>query len=99
MNSKDIYTLDWQYDYWADINQNIPIGSVVRCKVTRVEPCYAFLTTEEGITCFLDIRKTNDIWPVKNLTGKIEIGEHFDCIVCGYDFNKERLAVSLNINQ
>lgn len=99
MNSKEIYTLDWQYDYWADIKQAFPIGSIVRCKVTRVDRSYAFLTTEEGVTCYLYIKKVSNVWIVRDLTEELEIGEQFNCVVCEYDFVKKNLTVSLNINQ
>lgn len=66
--------------------------------VKSVMPNYAFLTTAEGITCFLDKRKVNSLWVVKDLIEEIRPGESFECTVVDYNYKKKSLAVSLNLN-
>lgn len=66
--------------------------------VKSVMPNYAFLTTAEGITCFLDKRKVNSLWVVKDLIEEIRLGESFECTVVDYNYEKKSLAVSLNLN-
>lgn len=98
MNNETIYKLDWQYDYWGDIENCVPKGCKVVAVVKSVMPNYAFLTTAEGITCFLDKRKVNSPWVVKDLTEEITPGESLDCTVIDYNYEKKSLTVSLNLN-
>lgn len=98
MSMDTIYQLNWQYDYWADIENCFPKGCKVTAVVKSVMPNYAFLITTEGITCFLDKRKVNSLWVVKDLTEKIRQGESFDCTVIDYNYEKKSLTVSLNLN-
>lgn len=93
-----IYQLDWQYDYWGDIENCFPKGCKVTAVVNKVTYNYAFLTTAEEITCFLDKRKVNSPWVVKDLTEEITPGESLDCTVIDYNYEKKSLTVSLNLN-
>lgn len=98
MSMDTIYQLNWQYDYWADIENCFPKGCKVTAVVNNVTSNYAFLTTEERIACFLDKRKISSRWIVKDLTDVIKQGEALDCIVIEYNLEKKRLIVSLNLN-
>lgn len=98
MNNETIYELKWRYDYWGDIEKSFPKGCKVTAVVNKVTYNYAFLTTAEGITCFLDKRKVNSPWVVKDLTEEITPGESLDCTVIDYNYEKKSLTVYLNLN-
>lgn len=53
MSMDTIYQLNWQYDYWADIENCFPKGGMVTAVVNKVTYNYAFLITAEGIICYL----------------------------------------------
>lgn len=98
MNNETIYQLNWQYDYWDDIENCFPKGCKVTAFVSKVTYNYAFLTTAEGITCYLYRGKINSPWRVTDLTEVIIPGESLNCTVFDYDLEKKRLNVSLNLN-
>lgn len=98
MNNETIYQLNWQYDYWADIENCFPKGCKVTAVVYKVTNNYAFLTTAEGITCYLYKGKINSPWRVTDLSEVITPGESLNCTVFDYDLEKKHLNVSLNLN-
>lgn len=99
MDKETVYDLDWQFDYWSNIESIYPIGCKVNCVVTRVERNYAFLDTIHNVCCFLDKRKVSGLWVVSDLTEEIKIGDYRECKVIDYNREKESLIVSLNLNQ
>mgnify|MGYP002603794014 CR=1 FL=1 len=98
MNNETIYKLNWQYDYWGDIEKCFPKGCKVTAVVNKVTYNYAFLITAEGIICYLYKGKISSPWIVKDLTEVITLRESLNCTVADYDFEKKRLIVSLNLN-
>lgn len=98
MNNETIYELKWRYDCWGDIEKSFPKGCKVTAVVNKVTYNYAFLTTAEGITCYLYKGKISSPWRVNDLTETITLGESLDCAVVDYDLEKKRLNVSLNLN-
>lgn len=98
MNDITSYRPNWRYDIWADIEEFFPKGKMIYAKPTKVSCNYAFLTTENGVNCFLHKSKVNSRFSVKDLTDVIENGITFECIVIDYNKEKESLIVSLNFN-
>ena len=98
MDNPTIYKIDWQYDCWSDIENCFPKGSKVSAVVKNVTRNYAFLSTSNGVTCFLDKRNIRSLWIVNDLTEEIEQGNTIECTVIDYNFDKKSLAVSLKLN-
>ena len=98
MIDKIIHKLNWRYDIWSDIEGCFPIGSKVSATITNVTRNYAFLSTPEGLTCFLDKRKVSSLWVVNDLTEELKQGETVVCSVVDYNHEKKSLTVSLNLN-
>lgn len=98
MTDKIIHKPNWRYNIWSDIEGCFPKGSNVSAVVTVVTRNYAFLSTSEGLTCFLDKRKVSPLWVINDLTEEIKQGETLDCSVIDYNYEKKSLAVSLNLN-
>lgn len=96
---QQIYELKWSYDYWADIERVCPIDSTITCKVTFIKPNYAFLkTTKEGLICFLGKDKISSPWRNIDLTQVLSSDTEYECSVLGYNIEKERLVIALNLN-
>ena len=93
-----IYQLDWQYDFWADIETIYPQNSSVVCWVTDVKQTYARLKTKEGIICFLYIKNVRGSWIVKDLRDGLYIDQKLECKVAGYSPKHESLTVCLNLD-
>lgn len=98
MDNPTIYKIDWQYDYWYDIESCFPKGSKVSAVVKKLTRNYAFLSTLDGVTCFLDKRNVKSHWIVTDLTEEIKCDESIECTVIDYNFDKKSLTVSLNLN-
>ena len=98
MSEQMIYALNWQYDCWSDIENCFPKGSKVSAVVKSLTRNYAFLSTLDGVTCFLDKRNVKSHWIVNDLTEQIEKGNTIECTVIDYNFDKKSLTVSLNLN-
>ncbi len=98
MNGETIYKLNWQYDYWADIEHCFPKGCKVDAVVKNVTRNYAFLSTSDEVTCFLDKRNVRSHWTVNDLTEVIEPGKAVECTVLDYNFDKNNLTVSVNLD-
>lgn len=98
MNVETIYKLNWQYDYWADIENCFPKGCKVSVVVKNVKRNYAILSTSDGVTCFLDKRNIRSPWFVNDLTEKIKPGNTIECTVLDYNFEKNSLSVSSTLN-
>jgi len=64
MSKETIYKPSWHYDCWSDIKGCFPKGSKVTATVKSTARNYAFLSTREGATCFLDKRNVKSLWIV-----------------------------------
>lgn len=98
MSDTIIYKPNWHYDFWTDIETYFPKGSKVSAIITTVKRDYAFLSTSEGIYCFLDKRNVESPWIVNNLTEEIKQGYSKECTVLDYNQEKKSLIVSLKLN-
>ncbi|MDE6548553.1 MAG: S1 RNA-binding domain-containing protein [Muribaculaceae bacterium] len=98
METPIIYRPDWQYDLWSDIENCYPILSSVKATVTAVNRNYAFLETEDGISCFLSKTDVTSPWKITDLTEHLIERDEIECMVKKYNKEKGRLEVSLDLN-
>ncbi len=98
MSDTIIYKPNWHYDFWTDIETYFPKGSEVSAIITTVRRDYAFLSTSEGIYCFLDKRNIKSLGVINDLTQEIKQGDSKECIVLDYNQEKKSLIVSLKLN-
>ncbi len=98
MSNTIIYKPNWHYDFQDDIKTYFPKGSKINATITNVRRNYAFLSTAEGIDCFLDKRNVESPWVVNNLTEEIKQGDSKECTVLDYNQEKKSLIVSLKLN-
>lgn len=99
MANEKIYNLDWGYDIWSDIESCYPVGTKLKCRVTRVQPHQAWLMSEEGVTCFLRKWQTMSRWQVTDLTEELSQGDNFSVTVREYNKEKHQLIISLDIHK
>lgn len=98
MYKEEIYDLNWHYDCWADIENCYPKGCTLSAIVKNVTRNYAFLSTSDGVTCYLEKRNVRSRWIVNDLTEEIEKDNTIECLVIDYNLDKKSLTVSLNLN-
>lgn len=98
MADKIIHKPDWHYDIWSDIEGHFPKGSKVTATITNITRNYAFLSTPEGLTCFLAKHNVSSLWFVNDLTEELKQGKTVDCRIIDYNHEKESLTVSINLS-
>lgn len=98
MDDRSSIVMNWQYDYWTDIQVLFPVGKIIECQVTNVRSGDAWLKTFDNIECYLRRIFVISPWAVSDLSEVIKVGDRLACKVRDYNFDKKQLIVSVDLN-
>ena len=80
---------------WANIEDNFPVGSVVRGEVVNLMPYGAFVRLEEGIEGLVHISEMSWTRRINHPSEVVAIRDAVDVVVLGIDNEKEQISLGM----